>query len=342
MGRHEPDAQLVFGAPVGRLEAPVREPEILGNRRDQSAYLKAEFISAQSIDPSPQMPSYHLESRRESALCSIFSSLQTLEHQLCVARCNARDANPRCKMLRSQFIYLSFSCYVKSLKNINKANCNCNQLHFLFITAFSINRFNPSSSHFRMTTTSPKVIIIGCGIAGPILTLLLKRKGYSPIVLEKVRQLGDAGSSLMLFPNGLKVLSLVGLASPVTTITPNLQALVDISYIGTEIGGTDLPSTFKEEYGQPSCGVKRSIFNLALKSALQDAGIPFIEGWKLSQIIESEISVAAASSDRQTETGSFLIGCDGIRSSTRTILLSQRGIIELEPQFTGLTQVAGI
>ena len=35
MGRHEPDAQLVFGAPVGRLEAPVREPEILGNRRDQ-------------------------------------------------------------------------------------------------------------------------------------------------------------------------------------------------------------------------------------------------------------------------------------------------------------------
>jgi hypothetical protein len=37
VGRHEPDAQLVFGAPVGRLEAPVREWEILANRRDQLA-----------------------------------------------------------------------------------------------------------------------------------------------------------------------------------------------------------------------------------------------------------------------------------------------------------------
>jgi len=39
VGRHEPDAQIVFGAPVGGLEAPVCEPEILANRRDQIPYL---------------------------------------------------------------------------------------------------------------------------------------------------------------------------------------------------------------------------------------------------------------------------------------------------------------
>jgi salicylate hydroxylase len=48
----------------------------------------------------------------------------------------------------------------------------------------------------------PTVLIIGCGVAGPVLALLLKRKGYLPIVLEKVKQLGDAGASLMLMPNG--------------------------------------------------------------------------------------------------------------------------------------------
>lgn len=46
------------------------------------------------------------------------------------------------------------------------------------------------------------VLVIGCGVAGPVLAVLLKRKGYHPIVFEKVKQLGDAGASLMLMPNG--------------------------------------------------------------------------------------------------------------------------------------------
>lgn len=50
--------------------------------------------------------------------------------------------------------------------------------------------------------SSPTVLIIGCGIAGPVLAILLKRKGYNPIVFEKVQALGDAGASLMIQPNG--------------------------------------------------------------------------------------------------------------------------------------------
>ena len=50
--------------------------------------------------------------------------------------------------------------------------------------------------------TIPRVLIIGCGVAGPVIALLLKKKGYAPIVLEKVRELGDAGASLMMMPNG--------------------------------------------------------------------------------------------------------------------------------------------
>jgi salicylate hydroxylase len=49
---------------------------------------------------------------------------------------------------------------------------------------------------------SQTVLIIGCGIAGPVLALLLKQKGYSPVVFEKVKELGNAGASLMLQPNG--------------------------------------------------------------------------------------------------------------------------------------------
>ncbi len=51
-------------------------------------------------------------------------------------------------------------------------------------------------------STVGTVLVIGCGIAGPVVALLLKKKGYEPIVLEKVKELGDAGASLMLCPNG--------------------------------------------------------------------------------------------------------------------------------------------
>lgn len=46
------------------------------------------------------------------------------------------------------------------------------------------------------------VLIIGCGVAGPVLANFLKRKGYNPIVFEKVSKLGDVGASLCLMPNG--------------------------------------------------------------------------------------------------------------------------------------------
>lgn len=50
--------------------------------------------------------------------------------------------------------------------------------------------------------STPRVLIVGCGIAGPVLANFYKRKGYSPIVFERVEELGDVGASLMLMPNG--------------------------------------------------------------------------------------------------------------------------------------------
>lgn len=49
---------------------------------------------------------------------------------------------------------------------------------------------------------STRVIIVGCGIAGPVIAMLLQKKGYTPVIVEKVRKLGDAGGSLFLQPNG--------------------------------------------------------------------------------------------------------------------------------------------
>ena len=51
-----------------------------------------------------------------------------------------------------------------------------------------------------MPETKTKVIVVGGGIAGPVLAILLKLKGYDPIVYERVDALADVGLSIWYAP----------------------------------------------------------------------------------------------------------------------------------------------
>ncbi|CZT52826.1 uncharacterized protein RSE6_14206 [Rhynchosporium secalis] len=75
----------------------------------------------------------------------------------------------------------------------------------------------------------PRVLIVALGIVGPLLALLLQKKGYNPIILEKVSSIDDAGASLIIFPNGLKVISAIStsLAENIAGLSPSLEMLRD-------------------------------------------------------------------------------------------------------------------
>ncbi|KAF2659758.1 monooxygenase FAD-binding protein [Lophiostoma macrostomum CBS 122681] len=191
-------------------------------------------------------------------------------------------------------------------------------------------------------STAPVVLIIGCGIAGPVVAILLKRKGYQPIVFEKVSKLADAGASLMLMSNGLKVLNLIGVADDFTTESTPITTLWDAKATGEILGQSNLPSTFTSKYGQPAAGIRRTSANLKLKQLLLDSDIEVREGWQLTDISESDSSVKASFKNGQSVTGSFLIGCDGIKATSRSILLKNQGQTESAADYTGLTQTAGI
>lgn len=46
------------------------------------------------------------------------------------------------------------------------------------------------------------VLVVGGGIVGPVVSLLLQKKGYKPIIVEKVRDVGASGLAIALHPNG--------------------------------------------------------------------------------------------------------------------------------------------
>lgn len=124
-----------------------------------------------------------------------------------------------------------------------------------------------------------------------------------------------------------------------TKDTPHLTEIRDQRFDGEDLGVTYLPSKAIERYGQPVCGVERTVLNLALKDELSNAGIKVREGWKLKNIIETESGIEAISEDGQLERGSFLIGCDGIKSVSRSLILAKHGLPEETVSNTGLIQV---
>lgn len=56
------------------------------------------------------------------------------------------------------------------------------------------------------------VLVIGAGVAGPMLALYLQKKGYAPILFEKVKEPANIGAVLVIAPNGMKALAEVGIA----------------------------------------------------------------------------------------------------------------------------------
>ena len=135
------------------------------------------------------------------------------------------------------------------------------------------------------------------------------------------------------------MLDLVGLAAELEKECEPLRGFRDYTPDGQVLGFLDLPRAFKRKYGQHAMGVKRTGLNLRLEQMLTDMGIDLRAGWELDNIEETGASVTAHFKGGRSETGAFLIGCDGIKAASRKILLRGQGLSEGLPPFTGLTQV---
>ena len=137
----------------------------------------------------------------------------------------------------------------------------------------------------------------------------------------------------------LKVLNLVGLADVVKAESSVLEALCDATANGEVLGQSGLPSTWAKKYHQPATGIRRTTLNLMLKQMLLNMDVEVREGWELVDIEETDESVTAIFDGGRSVTGSFLIGCDGIKAASRKALLKGQGLSEGLPVYTGLTQV---
>lgn len=202
------------------------------------------------------------------------------------------------------------------------------------------------------------VAIAGAGIAGPVLAMLLKQKGYNPVLYERTEYVTSAGLSLVLQPNGLKVLRLIpGLIDSIPA-----QILTHIAVFSTLPPKRETPLVFYEiskaieesnsENSKETLskltpdilarGVQREALQRVLVQQAEARGIKIHWGYHLNGLKEVEVDdcepeVELTFANGKTARASFVVGCDGLHSNTRTELFG-----EMNPDYTGLVQTGGM
>lgn len=169
-----------------------------------------------------------------------------------------------------------------------------------------------------------KALIIGCGVAGPVLALYLQRVGITPVIYEgRPEPRDDAGFFLNLAENGTDVLETLGIREEVLEDGHQSNRLVFQNHDQKRLG----------ENPSETVLIKRGLLTKGLREAAIDQGISIEFGKRLTDVQIPHEDMAIAYFDDGTEAhGDFLIGCDGIHSRTRRSILPTAP----DPEYTGI------
>lgn len=181
-----------------------------------------------------------------------------------------------------------------------------------------------------------KAIIIGAGVAGPILALQLKKAGFEAEVFES-RAEGNTkeGAFLGLTPNGLNVLkTFVDLRLLKEDYTPGAMKFFNSK--GKQIA--ELGTAYQQQrYGVETIQLKRANLNKHARIAATAAGIKIGYDKKFVRYEETKDQVIAYFADGTSATGDIMIGCDGMFSEVRKQLFPEASVL----RYTKLISTGG-
>lgn len=156
-----------------------------------------------------------------------------------------------------------------------------------------------------------RALIIGGGIAGPLTAMALQKTGLEAVVHEAYDYASDGvGAFLTLAPNGLAALRELGIHETVAGLGIDTPRMEMLNGRGKRLGSVSSPART----------LRRADLYAALRDEAVRRGIRIEYGKRLVGAAPSGHGVSAAFEDGTTAEGDLLIGADGLRSRTRTII----------------------
>jgi len=154
-------------------------------------------------------------------------------------------------------------------------------------------------------------LIIGGGIAGPVTAMALRRAGLDATVYEAYGRGSDGvGAFLTLAPNGLAALRQLDL----------YHAVCDLGMSSPRMRMTNGKGKLLAEFTTPSRTLRRADLYTKLRDEAVRRGVRIEYGKRLTGASKTGEGVTAVFEDGSTATGDLLIGADGLRSRTRTLI----------------------
>lgn len=200
-----------------------------------------------------------------------------------------------------------------------------------------------------------KALIVGAGIGGPVLALWLRRIGFEVLLTEARPSPALAeGAFLGVAPNGMRVLDALGIAGTIADRGHPCRAFTFSNSAGRNIGRIDR-SADESAFGWPLTMIRRADLHAALAEQVERNGIPIRFGHELVGVEQSaqvgqDAGAAPSAGVERFRAGvearfangvrleaDLLIGCDGLRSTTRAVCFPDCP----RPEFTGLLDVGG-
>ena len=175
-----------------------------------------------------------------------------------------------------------------------------------------------------MSESSKKpVLIIGGGIGGLAAALALARKGIASQVIEQAAEFKEIGAGIQLGPNVFRMFEVLGLTEEMNKWIVFPQGLEMRDSITQEVF-IELPidHRFHEKYHAPYGVAHRAdLLNVIYDACKKSNLIRLVTSQKIVGFDEIAGGVTARSESGESFHGAALIGCDGLWSTVRSILV---------------------
>ncbi|MGI5128442.1 FAD-dependent monooxygenase [Pseudonocardia sp. CA-107938] len=168
-------------------------------------------------------------------------------------------------------------------------------------------------------TAARTALVIGGGVAGPVVAMALQKAGISATVHEaRTDPDEDLGAFLTLQVNGIAALRAIGAGEAVAGVGFATTSMSFRSGSGKVLGAVGTGEPLPD--GTVGVTVARADLHRVLRAEAERRGLTVTYGKRLVEVREAPDGVTAVFADGTTATADILVGADGIRSRVRTAI----------------------
>ena len=162
-----------------------------------------------------------------------------------------------------------------------------------------------------------RILVVGGGIAGLTLTGLLQQRGFKPTLVEQIPEYGTIGYVIVLWPSGSRILKGLGVYRSLLDVGLQFTTYNVSDERGQMLHSYSVQNVI-EKYGPMLSTYRPDLINV-IKEAVDPDSIRM--STTVDKIDQTNDEVYVTFSDGTEETYDLVVGCDGVRSKTRDLVV---------------------